>query len=245
MKQLRKGSRVVLGLLWVLWGATAEGAAPEHFNFTLKMSEDKKLCPAITEVLAAEYNDHWIQDSPRHEWFIKWEPLRSFDEQFRNEPRFSDDYCSIYRWAQFDIDNDGQAELVVKWSSCLGGIRSDTLYIFRSEEPSAGIYETIMNKFPPSDSPQAKANQERLLGQISYTGQWYELKKLPPFKDDRGRSQLHGIGGKVWIHPFMFDGQTYLNLHGLSGMHVIARYRRDETKSTQLEDVCYVNRKKL
>lgn len=229
----------------------ATSAALERYDFKLRMSEDKKLCSAITEVLSEEYLNGLVQLPPHHEWFIRWNVLDSLGEQFRDEPRLIDDGCSLYRWARFDIDNDGRAELVVKWSSCLGGIRSDTLYIFRNEESPAGIYETIMNKFPPSDSPQAKANQKRLLGQISYTGEWYELKKLPLFKGKRGGMQLHGIGGVVWIHPFVFGGKTYLNLHDLccdeggSAWHVIARYRREEKKSVQLEEMCYVERKKL
>jgi len=252
MKQRRTGLSLVLGLLCVLLGATlTEGKGPHQFSFKLKMSEDKKLCPAITQVVSDEYNDHWIQDPPRHEWFVQWESVRSLGEQFRDDPEFNDDHCSLYRWAQFDIDNDGQVELVIKWSACLGGIRSDTLYIFRSEEPRAGIYETVRNPFAPSDSPQGKINRERLLGQLSYTGQWYELKKLPLFKGKRGGMQLHGMGGVVWIHPFVYGGKTYLNLHDLccdeggSAWHVIARYRRDETNSTQLEDVCYIERKQL
>jgi hypothetical protein len=237
MKQRRIGLGLVLGLLSLLWGvAITEGKGPHHFYFKLKMSEDKTLCPAITEVLAEEYSEHWIQDPPRHEWFIQWEPVRSLGEQFQDASVFHETDCHLLRWAQFDIDNDGRTEIVIKLSGCLGGIRSDTLSIFRSDAPRSGIYDKLVN---PS-----KINQEGLLGELSYTGEWYELKKLPPFKDKRGRSQLHGIGGKVWIHPFLFDGQTYLNLHGLSGMHVIARYRRGENKFS-LEDVCYIDRKQL
>jgi hypothetical protein len=71
MKRRRMGLALMLGLLSVLWGgAITEGKGPHHFYFKLKMSEDKKLCPAITDVLAEEYNEHWIQDSPRQEWFI-------------------------------------------------------------------------------------------------------------------------------------------------------------------------------
>lgn len=241
-----KGLGKLVALLCVLLvDPIAEAAAPEQFKFILKWGQDKKLCPEITQVLSDEYNDHWIQDPPLHEWFVHWDSIRSLGEQFKEEPRFSGDHCSLYQWAEFDIDNDGHLELVVKWSACLGGIRSDTLYIFRGEEPRAGIYETLMNRYPPSDSPEAKANQERLLGQLSYTGQRYELQKLPPFKNRFGRMELHGIAGKVWIHPFLFGGQTYLNLHGLSGMHVIARYHRSEKSTAQLEDVCYVDRRKL
>jgi hypothetical protein len=124
--------------------------------------------------------------------------VRSLGEQFRDEPRFSDDHCSLYRWAQFNIDNDGRSELVIKWSACLGGIRSDVLYMFRGDAPRSSVYDKMMDK--------TKRDQKGFLGELSYTGGWYELKKLPPFKDKRGRSQLHGIGGKVWIHPFLFDG---------------------------------------
>lgn len=243
MKQRRIGFGLVLGLLWLLCGAVlTEGKGPDHFYFTLKMSEDKTLCPAITEVLAAEYNDHFIQDPPHHEWFVQWEPVRSLGEQFQDESVFHETACHVLRWAQFDIDNDGRPEIVIKLSGCLGGIRSDTLSIFRSDAPRSGIYDKLVN---PS-----KIDQEGLLGEVSYTGEWYELKKLPLFKGKRGGMQLHGIGGVVWIHPFVFGGKTYLNLHGLccdeggSAWHVIARYRWDGAKSS-LEEVCYVERRQL
>lgn len=238
MMRKRKTAGFLLGLLLVLGTSVAtEAVAPEQFKFILKWSQDKKLCPAITQVLSDEYNDHWIQDPPVHEWFVKWEPVRSLGEQFQDVSVFHETDCHVLRWAQFDIDNDGKSEIVIKLSGCLRGILSDTLSIFRNDAPRSGIYDKLVN---PSH-----INQEGLLEDLSYTGEWYELKKLPQFKDKSGRMQSHGIGGKVWIHPFMFGGQTYLNLHGLSGMHVIARYKPSEKRSPLLEDICYVDRRKL
>ena len=219
----------------VALSASMVGAAPENYDFKLKMSQDKELCPAITKVLSAEYNDIWIQRAPRHEWFIRWEPLDSLGEQFRNEPALIDRDCHKNRWAQFDIDNDGHTELVIKQSRCLGGILSDTLYIFQSEEARENIYQFLMDPFAPSSS---------LIGTIDNRDR-YELKKLPPFKDKQGREQLYAIEeGALFIHPFIFGGHAYLSVHDLGAWHVIARYRRGEKHLRQLEDVCYVQRRK-
>lgn len=246
-----QGMAVRRSLKWTVMTALlslpvcAASAAVESYDFKLRMSEDEKLCLAITEVLAKEYSNAFVQLPPRHEWFIRWNVLDSLGEQFRDEPRFIDDGCSLYRWAQFDIDNDGRVEIVIKWSACLGGVRSDTLYVFHGEEARDRIYQAIMNPFALSDSPQREKSRARLLGKISYTGEIYELKKLPPFKNKHGHEEFPSIGGKVFVHPFLFEGQTYLNLYGLSGMHVIARYRQTEKISEQLDDVCYVDRTKI
>ena len=39
----------------VALSASMAGAAPENYDFKLKMSQDKDLCPAITKVLSSEY----------------------------------------------------------------------------------------------------------------------------------------------------------------------------------------------
>jgi hypothetical protein len=146
-----------------------------------------------------------------------------------------DTSCHIDRWAIFDIDNDGQSELVIKRSGCLGGKLTDELLVFRPDEAREHIYQALMDPFTPSES---------LIGKISLTGEMYELKKLPTFKDKRGRNQLRAIGGQVRIYPFVFGAHTYLNLHGDYGStwHVIAQYRPGEKTLRELEDLCYVRR---
>ena len=85
---------------------------------------------------------------------------------------------------------------------------------------------------------------------IDYTGETYEIKKLPLFQWKQGRNRLHYLSGTVFIHPFVFNAEVYLSLHGLccnedrSAWHVIARYRQGATNLQQLEDVCYVQRRK-
>lgn len=236
----------------VAFPASFSSAAPEKYDFKLKMSQDKELCPAITKVLSAEYKRFAIVVPPSHDWFtaIQWQALDTLGEQFRNEPQFMDTSCHIDRWATFDIDNDGQPEVVIKRSGCLGGILSDDLLIFRGDEAREHIYQTLMDPFAPSDSVQGKINRERLIGKIDLTGESYALKKLPPFKNKRryGREELHAIGGQVFIHPFLFGGYTYLNLHSpccdddRSAWHVIAQYRPGEKTPQGLEDLCYIRR---
>lgn len=233
----------------VMFPASTASAAPENYDFKLKMSQDKQLCPAITEVLSAEYTRHAIDASPSHDWFIQWQTFDTLDDQLWKEPRFEDSSCHMYRWAMFDIDNDGQPEIVIKISGCLGGKLTDDLRIFRGDEAKEHIYQTLMDLYAPSDSVQGKINRERLIGKISLSGEMYELRKLPSFKDKRGRNELdmyHAIGGQVRIYPFVFDAHTYLNMHGNYGStwHVIARYRPGEKTSHGLEDVCYIRRLK-
>jgi hypothetical protein len=225
----------------VVFSASVSSAAPEKYKFALKMSQDKQLCPAITKVLSTTYS---LTASPTHDWFtaIQWQALDTLGEQFRDESNFMDTWCHIDRWAIFDIDNDGHPELVIKRSGCLGGIFSDNLFIFRSDEAREYIYQVLIDPLTPSD---------RLIGKFGLTGKMYELKKLPPFKNKRryDREQLHAIGGQVSIHPFLFAGHTYLNLHSPccdddgSAWHVIAQYRPGEKTLPELEDLCYVWRR--
>ena len=68
MTRWLKGLGLTVALLGVLLtGVITEGAASEQFKFILRWSQDKKLCPAITQALSDEYNDHWIQDPPLHD----------------------------------------------------------------------------------------------------------------------------------------------------------------------------------
>ena len=222
----------------VVFPASVSSAAPEKYDFKLKMSQDKQLCPAITKVLSATYS---FDVPPSHDWFtaIQWQELGTLGEQFRDEPLPINQPCFGDRWAKFDIDNDGQPEIVIKRRCNLGGIPSDILLIFRGDETRERIYQILMDPFTPSDS---------LIGKIDYTGETYELRKLPMFKWKRDRNRLHYITGVVFIHPFLFGNQTYLSLHGPccnedgSAWHVIARYRGMEKSLPQFEDVCYIRR---
>lgn len=236
----------------MVFPASFASAGPQNYDFKLKMSQDKQLCPAIAKVLSAEYTRNAIDAPPSHNWFIQWQTLDTLGEQLWEEPRFKDSSCRKYRWATFDVDNDGQPEIVVKNSWCLGGQLSDDLLIFRGDEAKEHIYQTLMELFAPSDSVQGRINRERLIGKISLTGETYELKRLPSYKNKRryGREELHLIGGHGYIHPFLFGGNTYLNLHSpccdddRTAWHVIARYRSGEKTPRGLEDLCYIQRLK-
>jgi hypothetical protein len=76
----------------------------------------------------------------------------------------------------------------------------------------------------------------------------YELRKLPPFKDKRGRTQLHTIGGQAFINPFILSNNIYISMHDPccnedgSAWHLIARYRGMEKSLPQFEDVRYIRR---
>jgi hypothetical protein len=233
----------------VAFPASFSSAAPEKYDFKLKMSQDKELCPAITKVLSATYS---FDAPPSHDWFtaIQWQTLNTLGEQFRDEQRLSIAPCLGDSWATFDIDNDGQPEIVIKTRCNLGGIPSDGLLVFRSDEAREHIYQTLMDRFAPSDSVQGEINRERLIGTIDLTGETYELRKLPTFEWQRGRHRLHYISGVVHIHPFRVETHTFLSLVGLccnedgSAWHVIARLRPGEKTHQGLEELCYIRRLK-
>jgi hypothetical protein len=126
------------------------GAAFADYDFTVKMSEDKKLCPAITAVLSEEYNRFALHVPPSHDWFtaIQWQALSTLGEQFRDEPLLINQPCFGDRWANFDIDNDGQPEIVIKRRCNLGGIPSDGLLIFRGDETREHIYQALIDPYP-------------------------------------------------------------------------------------------------
>lgn len=77
-------------------------------------------------------------------------------------------------------------------NGCLGGIFSDSLYIVQSEDPRKDTYQTFMK-------PTTLTNS--LVRMSDYTGDTYELKKLPPFNWKPDRERLHHLSGIVFVHP--------------------------------------------
>lgn len=228
-------------ILLVVLSAAWSVSASEFYEFKLAMSKDKKLCPAITKVLSEEYSRIGIEYAPEHEWFqaIQWQSLVSLGEQFKEDRLFRDEPCRIYRWAKFDLNNDDKSDIIVKWSGCLGGIASDTLYIFSGTETAAEIHKALIDPFTPSDV---------LMGKIDYTGDTYYLRQLSPYKRKRGSMELHSVAGQFFLHPFVFENATFLNIHGVccddsgKAWHVVAKYKQVEKGQRELDDVCYIER---
>lgn len=104
LTSIRRWKWAVLFAL-VVFPASVSSAAPEKYDFKLKMSQDKQLCPAITKVLSATYS---FDVPPSHDWFtaIQWQELGTLGEQFRDEPLLINQPCFGDRWAKFDIDNE-------------------------------------------------------------------------------------------------------------------------------------------
>ncbi|ULA62145.1 MAG: hypothetical protein LZF86_10004 [Nitrospira sp.] len=111
--------------------------------------------------------------------------------------------CSVLQRAIFDVNNDGQDDLVIKWSACFRGNPIDSLYVFPKDSDAVtrlksgpkgwGVLFDAENKFGGIDS------------------RWFSLDELPLDQTD-GIKQ--GIAG-AFIHPFIFHGITYVSIEGL------------------------------
>ena len=101
---------MLLSLVFVLGGVAVAWAGKEAY--TLAMSKDKVLCKSLLNLFNEDVKKHG-ELTYQHEAFtrIQWETITSiYDERY---PAHS---CDSLQRANFDIDNDGQSNLVLKHS---------------------------------------------------------------------------------------------------------------------------------
>ena len=120
----------------------------------------------------------------------------------------------------FDVDNDGQQDVVVKTTFCMKGTPSDSLYVFPADS-------SVLDQLSWQDLSPLLATNDK----FERTGGTYPLTSFPM---ENGPPALTALFA---IHPFMLDGVTYVSLTDARGEWiVIARYFRGK----RFEDLCYL-----
>ena len=210
MKRLVFGFLVFMISVGVAWAGER--------GFQLVVGGDKKFCTKVLEAFREDLDDRW-RPRYQHEIFrqITWKPVELKGQGPKSR------HCSSLDKAIFDLDNDGQPDLVVKTTFCMKGSPSDSFYMF------------------PADSDVLEqANWQDLspllmtLDKFERTGGAYPLTQLPAEETGVSRMPLIGV---FTVQPFILDGSAYVSLtDGRAEWTVIAQYRG----GGRFEDLCYL-----
>lgn len=210
MKRLVFGVFLFIVSVGVVWAGER--------GYQLVVGRDSKLCAKVLEAFREDVDDRW-RLRYQHEIFRKivWKPV----ELKGQGPKAR--HCSSLNQATFDLDNDGQLDLVIKSTFCMKGSPSDSFY-----------------KFPADSALLEQANWQDLSpllatpDKFERTGGAYPLTQLPI--EEIGVS-LATLTGVFTVHPFMLDGSVYVSVtDARAEWAVIAKYLRGE----QFEDQCYL-----
>lgn len=132
-------------------------------------------------------------------------------------------HCSSLDKAIFDLNNDGQPDLVIKTTFCMKGSPSDSFYMFPAD--SAVLEQANWQDLSPLLATPDKFER---------TGGAYPLTQLSAEDTGVSRTPLTGV---FTVQPFMLDGSAYVSLtDGRAEWTVIAQYRG----GGRFEDRCYL-----
>ena len=208
--------RFVLGFLVFMMSVGVAWAGERGYQ--LVVGRDSKLCAKVLEAFREDVDDRW-RPRYQHEIFrqITWKPV----ELKGQGPKAT--HCSSLIQAMFDLDNDGQPDLVVKSTFCMKGSPSDSFY-----------------KFPAGSAVLEQANWQDLSpllatpDKFERTGGTYPLTQLSAEETGVSRMPMSGV---FTVQPFILDGSTYVSLtDGRAEWTVIAKYLGGE----RFEDQCYL-----
>jgi hypothetical protein len=188
MKQLRqKRSSIVLALFWLLIADVVMAG-----DYTLVMGKTLAVCQHMLNLFNEDMKNFSELKYEQHEEFTAIDWTLALD-----------DYCQRVEMAQFDIDNDGHDDTVLKDAGCRRSVLSDNLFIYAEGKQAPQPPPHFV--FDASVAKQASG----VIGQFPH-GQ-YELRKLPKFREGTAKF-YHHIGGTPQINPFRFGGRYYLVL---------------------------------
>lgn len=184
-------------------------------GYQLVAGKDGKLCAKVLEVFREDMDDRG-RLRYQHEIFrqITWNPVELRGQGPKTR------HCSSLDKAIFDLDNDGQQDLVIKTTFCMKGAPSDSLYVFPSDSP-------VLDQASWQDMAPLLATNDK----FERTGGTYPFTSLPMENGSPALTTLFAV------HPFMLDGVTYVSLTDAGREWiVVAAYFRGE----QFEDLCYL-----
>jgi hypothetical protein len=209
--------RFVFGFLVFMISVSAAWAGERGYQ--LVAGRGSKLCARVLEAFREDVDDR-RRLRYQHEIFrqITWKPV-----ELRGQgPKTS--HCSSLDKAMFDLDNNGQPDLVVKTTFCMKGSPSDSFYMFPAD--SAVLEQANWQDLSPLLATPDKFER---------TGGAYPLTQLPTEETGVSRTTLSGV---FTVQPFMLDGSAYVSLtDGRAEWTVIAQYRG----SGRFEDLCYLH----
>jgi uncharacterized protein len=174
-------------------------------SYTLEMSKDDKLCNAMLVLYNEDMKTYNSIRYDQHEIFasIKWQADKKLE----------------LKHAFFDINNDGDNELVIKDHGMLSGRSVDTLFIYPADSD-------IFSKLKPGWMPALFDTPNQLFSTNNNT---YDLKALP-------KTSEFWVGVSFVLEPFTWKGASYISMtDDRPRWIVIAKYRQ----AAELQDICY------
>jgi len=208
--------RLVVGFLALLMSVGVVWAGERGYQ--LATGRDSKLCAKVLEAFRDDLDDRG-RLRYQHEIFrqLTWKPVELKGQRPKTR------HCSSLDQAIFDVDNDGQPDLVIKTTFCMKGSPSDSFYVFPVE--SAVLEQATWQDLSPLLATSSKFER---------TGGAYPLTQIPIEETGVSQTPLTGV---FTIQPFMLDRNAYVSLtDGRAEWIVIAQYRG----GTQFEDLCYL-----
>ena len=209
--------QLVLGLLTFMMSVGVVWAGERGYQ--LVVGRDSKLCARVLEAFREDVDDRG-RLRYQHEIFrqIIWKPV----ELKGQGPKTS--HCSSLDKAMFDVNNDGQQDLVVKTRFCMKGSPSDSFYMFPAD--SAVLEQANWQDLSPLLTTPDKFER---------TGGRYPLSALP--MSSVSSKEPPALSTMFTLQPFIMDEKTYVTLtDGRGEWLVIAKYLRGD----QFEDACYL-----
>lgn len=205
-----------LGLALVVLLLTCGVAWAGQEAYKLAIGKDGELCKAILQLVNADVKRYREISYEEHPYFkdIGWGPADAvLGEQFISNR------CSKYSVANFDIDNDGKRDFVIKHRGCLSGKLTDSLYILDDTDatPKFKSHSDI------EDRSRAKVPLEELNS--------YFFDLVP----QSGSEYRESIGGHLVIQPFSYSRANYILLTDeIRYWIIISRL----TNSARMDNVC-------
>lgn len=183
------------------------------------MGRDSKLCVRVLEAFREDVDDRG-RLRYQHEIFrqITWRPVELKGQGPKTR------HCSSLDKAMFDLDNDGQQDLVVKTRFCMKGSPSDSFYVFPADS-------AVLEQANWHDLSVLLATPDK----FERTGGRYPLAALPMSSVSSKEPPV--LSMMFTVQPFIMDEKAYVALtDGRGEWMVIAKYLRGD----RFEDECYL-----
>ena len=163
-------------------------------GYQLVVGRDSKLCARVLEAFREDVDDRG-RLRYQHEIFrqITWRPVELRGQGPKTR------HCSILDKAIFDLNNDGQQDLIVKTTFCMKGSPSDSFYIFPGD--SAVLEQSNWQDLSPLLATADKFER---------TGGRYPLSALP--MSSVSSKELPALSTMFTLQPFIMDEKTYVTL---------------------------------
>ena len=208
--------RLVFGFLLFMTSVGIAWAGERGYQ--LVAGRESKFCAKVLEAFRDDLDDRG-RLRYQHEIFrqLTWKPVELKGQRPKTR------HCSSLDQAIFDVDNNGQPDLVIKTTFCMKGSPSDSFYVFPVE--NAVLEQATWQDLSPLLATSSKFER---------TGGAYPLTQIPIEETGVSQTPLTGV---FTIQPFMLDRNAYVSLtDGRAEWIVIAQYRG----GTQFEDLCYL-----